>query len=144
MTSIANESITMFCALSLVVDRSCLKLVQFKMVSSRNIFLPAVLHGICCKSSSSCGALVGDNNFLLLGPFHFISSHLVFSINCWLPVRSSKMVFSSCNKSKKTIVYYISCLTAFLVSSSNLPENSFIRGFCIENHAQPLAFYYQK
>ena len=128
MTLVANESIILYYLLSLVVDGGCLKLMQFKMVSSRNIILQAVLHGICCKSSSTWGALIGDNNFLLLGPFHFISSHLVFSINCWLPVCSSKMVFSSCNKSKKTIVYYISCVMVFLVSSSNLPENSFFKG----------------
>ena len=135
MTLVANESMIMYYVLSLVVDGSGLKLMQFKMVSSRHIYLHAVLHGICCKSSSTWDALIGDNNFLLLGPFHFISSHLVLSIDCWLPVRSSKMVFSSCNKGKKTIVYYISCGMAFLVSSSNLPEKSFIRGDCIENHA---------
>ena len=126
MTLVANESIILYCVLSLVVNGSSLKLMQFKMVSSPHVFLQAVLHGICCKSSSTWGALIGDNNFLLLGPFHFISSHLVLSIDCWLPICSSKMVFSSCNKGKKTIVYYISCLTAFLVNHSNLPENGFI------------------
>ena len=56
MTLVANESITMYYVLSLVVNGSGLKLMQFKMVSSRNIFLQAVLHGICCKLSSTCGA----------------------------------------------------------------------------------------
>ena len=52
MTLVANESIIMHYVLSLVVDGSSLKLMQFKMVSSRHIFLQSVLHGICCKSSS--------------------------------------------------------------------------------------------
>ena len=94
------------------------KLMQLEMVSADNSFLSAVLHGIC-RLSSSC-VLIDADNFLLLGPFHFISSHLVFSINCRLPVSPSKMVFSSCNKSKNTIVYFISwisCYAALLVSS---------------------------
>ena len=53
MTLVANESIILYYVLSLVVDGGGLKLMQFKMVSSRNLFLQAVLHGICCKSSST-------------------------------------------------------------------------------------------